>query len=412
MKIVYLHQYFITRKMAGGTRSYEMARRLVEAGHEVHMVTTRPPLEGGPRFPRWEVETVDGINVHWLPVRYENSMSSRRRMVAFAVFALFAIRRARRLQGDVVFASSTPLTIALPAIGATLGTRSRMVFEVRDLWPQLPIALGALKSPILKAAARMLERAAYRRSDAVVALSPEMVEGVVAVDGRRDRVFLIPNSCDNDLFWASPQRGTEFRAARPWLRDRPLVLYAGTLGYANQVSYLVNVAAECRAMAPDIRFLVLGEGAQTDEVRHLADSLGVLGQNFFMEPPISKERMPDALSAATVCTSLFRPLRELQANSPNKVFDALAAGRPMAVNHEGWIADLVREHQLGVVLDPLDPREAASALAALVSDPVALRRASESAKRLAVGPFDRDRLAREFRAVLTSAAVPEQVPEA
>ena len=215
----------------------------------------------------------------------------------------------------------------------------------------------------------MLERESYRRSSAVVALSPGMVEGVVAVNGRRDKVFLIPNSCDNDLFDVPSERGKEFREARPWLGDRPLVLYAGTLGYIHGVSYMVHVASECRAVAPEVRFLVLGDGAEVDEIRRLADSLGVLGQNFFMEPELPKERVPDAVSAATVCTSFIRPIRELEANSANKVFDALAAGRPIAVNHEGWIGDLVRDHRLGVVLDPRDPRAAAYALSSLLDKP-------------------------------------------
>lgn len=409
MKIVYLHQYFATPQMPGGTRSYEMARRLASNGHEVHMVTTRTSVAERRGFPRWDVELIDGIHVHWLPVEYGNRMSYRRRMLAFAIFALFASRRARQLRGEVVFATSTPLTIALPALAAIQGTRTPMVFEVRDLWPQLPIAVGALNSPVLQAAARVLERQAYRRASAVVALSPEMVAGVVAVDGRPDRVSLIPNSCDNDLFDVPSRRGQEFRAARPWLGDGPLVLYAGTLGYANGVSYLVRIARECREAAPEVRFLALGDGAEADAIRRLADSEGVLGRNFFMEPFLTKQRVPDALSAATVCTSLFRPIRELQANSPNKVFDALAAGRPIVVNHEGWIAELVREHQLGAVLDPHDPAGAASELLALLGDPEALRLASQAAKRLALGPFSRDRLAHELETVLTSAKDPKLV---
>jgi glycosyltransferase involved in cell wall biosynthesis len=411
MKIVYLHQYFTTPKMAGGTRSYEMARRLASNGHEVHMVTTRTSVAERRGLPRWDVEVIDGIHVHWLPVRYGNRMTYRRRMLAFAIFALFASRRARQLRGEVVFATSTPLTIALPALAAIHGTRTPMVFEVRDLWPQLPIAVGALNSPVLQAAARTLERETYRRASAVVALSPEMVDGVVAVDGKPDKVTLIPNSCDNDLFEVPSRRGEEFRAARPWLGDGPIVIYAGTLGYANGVSYLVRIARECRAAAPQVRFLVLGDGAEADAIRRLADSEGVLGRNFFMEPFLPKERVPDALSAATVCTSVFRPIRELQANSPNKVFDALAAGRPIAVNHEGWIADLVREHRLGAVLDPHDPAAAASELVALLDDHEALRLASQAAKRLALGPFSRDRLAHQLEAVLTSVKEPELVFE-
>ena len=138
MRILYLHQYFNTPDMTGGTRSYEMALRLVRAGHEVHMITS----ERTPGIDRrgWRVEDVHGITVHWLPVRYSNRMTFARRLVAFAEFAWGAGRRAASLDTDLVFATSTPLTIALPGVYAARHHRIPMVLEVRDLWPTVPIA--------------------------------------------------------------------------------------------------------------------------------------------------------------------------------------------------------------------------------------------------------------------------------
>src|SRR5690625_3260213 len=155
MKIIYLHQYFNTPEMSGGTRSYEMARRLVTAGHEVHMITSwRDPDRADENW----FETVEaGVNVHWLPVPYSNHMSYGERIKAFSRFAHQAGTKAKELQGDVIFATSTPLTIAIPAISASKKHKVPMVFEVRDLWPELPIAIGALNNPILKWAAKRLE---------------------------------------------------------------------------------------------------------------------------------------------------------------------------------------------------------------------------------------------------------------
>ena len=162
--------------MTGGTRSYEMARRLVEMGHEVNMVTSwREPDDRK----HWFETSEAGIKVHWLPVPYSNRMGFYDRILAFLKFALRSSRLAAALDSDIVFATSTPLTIAIPAVFASYKRRVPMVFEVRDLWPEMPIAIGSLKNPFLVKAARFLEHWAYRHSSSVVALSPGMKSGVI-----------------------------------------------------------------------------------------------------------------------------------------------------------------------------------------------------------------------------------------
>ncbi|MDZ7703684.1 MAG: glycosyltransferase [Trueperaceae bacterium] len=136
MRIVYLHQYFNTPAMHGGTRSFEMARRLVDNGHEVHMVTSSRSTSQNGKKHRWQQTQEAGILVHWLPVPYSNDMTYRNRMKAFFAYAYGAARKAAALNGDVVFATSTPLTIALPAAYAARLNRAPMVFEARDLWPR------------------------------------------------------------------------------------------------------------------------------------------------------------------------------------------------------------------------------------------------------------------------------------
>ena len=148
MRIVYMHQYFNTPAMHGGTRSYEMARRLVRSGHEVHMVTADSQGSGARGKNSWSLTEEAGIHVHWLPVPYSNNMTYRARVKAFISFARYAGLRAVPLRPDVVFATSTPLTIALPAAYAAKRLRIPLVFEVRDLWPEMPIAVGALRNPL------------------------------------------------------------------------------------------------------------------------------------------------------------------------------------------------------------------------------------------------------------------------
>jgi len=403
VRIVYLHQYFKTA--IGSTRSYEMARRLVAAGHEVDLVTADcRSTSNGARG--WYRTAEDGIQVHWLPVPYSNHMDYADRIRAFLRFAWSAGRRAAGLGGDVVFATSTPLTIALPAIYCARRNRIPMVFEVRDLWPGVPIAIGALKNPLVVAAARRLERAAYRHAAHVVALSPDMKAGIVDAGCAPERVSVIPNSCDFPVFDIGPAPGQVLRRQHAWLEDRPLVVYAGTLGRVNGTAYLARVAAAAAPIDPEVRFVVIGDGKERDAVRRTAEELGVADRNFFMLPSMPKSEVARWLSAADIATSVCIDLPALWANSANKVFDALAAGKPVAINYQGWQAGFLQDTGAGVVLDPQDPQSAAFRLVGCVRDARWLAQASAAARRLAHERFDRDRLAAQLEQVLTSVAAP------
>ena len=406
MKIIYLHQYFATPSMLiGGVRSYEMARRLVARGHEVHIVTSDAAgafsdKAGGDWFETDE----DGIHVHWLPVPYDNAMGFAQRIRAFLRFAVASARKAASLEGDLVFATSTPLTIALPGAWAAWRRRRPMVFEVRDLWPQIPIAIGVLKSTPLIMAARWLERFAYRRSSAIVALSPGMRDGIASTGYPKNKIEIIPNAADLDLFDVPEDEGRAFRDRHDWLKDRPLVLYGGTFGFMNDVTYLAKLAAAMKPLDPDVRFLAIGSGAEKEKVLTAAAELGVLGENFFVIDRVKRIEMPGIHRAADIVTSIFIDLPEMQANSANKFFDGLAAGRPMAINYGGWHESLLAEAEAGFHLDPKDLNAAARRLRDHLRDRTWLERAGQNARRLADTRFARDDLALQLEKLLMGVA--------
>lgn len=394
-----MDQYFKTPEMAGGTRSYEMARRLAARGHHVDLVTS---WTGSTRR-RAAFDSVEaGVHVHWIPVPYDNAMPFARRIGSFAEFSLRATLQ--RLPGpfDVVLATSTPLTIAIPGVAAARRHHAPFVFEVRDLWPELPIAIGALRAPPARAAARWLERWAYRNARAVVALSPGMKAGVVAAGTDSDQVAVISNASDLDLFDVPPERGTDFRARRPWLADRPLIVYAGTLGRINGVGVLVDVAVQLQAIAPDVRLLVVGKGAERDAIRADAAARAVLGVNLFMEDAVPKAEVPDLLSAADMAACLFIDLPEMRANSANKFFDALASGTPVLLNYGGWHHDLVRAQGIGVSIWRLEAAEAARVVAERVRDRAWLEQAGRAARATAEAWFARESLADRLERVLAA----------
>lgn len=394
MRILYLHQYFTTPDQGGGTRSYEFARRWVKAGHEVHALRIGTPTgeDGG----GWNVEVVDGIYVHSLALEYSNSMGFYRRLAAFGGYAIAAARRARGIPVDVIYATSTPLTVAVPAVLAATRHRVPFVFEVRDLWPDVPIALGYLRNPLLRAMATILERIAYRRAAHVVTLAPGMRDDIVAKGIDATKISVIPQGCDTGVFHdADPAR---VRAVAPWLGEGPLFVYAGAIGQANGLRYLVELAGAVQSLRPEARFVVLGEGKERPALEELAQSRGLLNRSVFFLGAQNKHEVADWMAASTATLALLTGPRVLWKDAvQNKFFDSLAAERPIATNNDGWQTQIAIEEGVGAKLSSLDPKLGAQQLLGMVDDEQFMAQVSANCRRLAATRFNRE--AQAFRAL-------------
>jgi glycosyltransferase involved in cell wall biosynthesis len=370
VRILYLHQFFMTREGAGGTRSYEFARRFVERGHAVRMVTAG---EGG---------NVDGIEVVGVPGAYSDymratAMSNPARMAAFARFAAGATLAALRgPRPDVIYATSPPLTTALPALIARLRWRAPLVFEVRDLWPEAPIQMGALRNPLAQRLARALERFVYAQSVRLIALSPGIQATLPA-----GKATLVPNSADLDLFDPSPPSGA-FQVA-----------YFGAMGEANDLTAVVEAAR----LVPDVEFVLMGDGKRRAELERDAPA------NVHFRSG-SKTDVARLAAESSACLTVFKDVPVLSTNSPNKLFDTLAAGRPAIVNMDGWMRELVERNAAGVYVRAGDAAELADQVARLRDHPDEVRRMGANARALAEREFGRDELAARALAVLEEAA--------
>jgi len=405
--ILYLHQHFVARTGTSGGRSYEFSRILVERGHKVTLVTGAYD-QGGLQVPNGRLIStawVDGIRVIVTSVPYGQRMSMVARIRSFLRFMFLATAAGMGAHDvDVVFATSTPLTIAVPGMLLSAFHRAPFVFEVRDLWPEVPIAMGVLANPLLQAAARWLERTAYRRARHIVALSPGMKEGVVAAGADPDRVTVIPNSSDVELFRLDPADGAAFRVSHLEWGDGPLVVYAGAFGKVNGLGYMVDLARHTLALAPEARFVLAGRGSEKRRIEDAAREAGVLGVNLFIIPPLPRLELGRLLSASTVLCSFVAPLKVFEMNSANKFFDAFAAGKPVVINYGGWQAELLRETGVGLVLDPGDVETSAKRLAGALRDPEWLERAGAASRRLGDEVFNRRKLALQLEAVLREAS--------
>lgn len=397
MRILYFHQYFITPAMAGGTRSYEMARRLVERGHQVTMVCGTNPQGGvglvGPFRGGLRRGDIDGLDVIEIDLPYSNHYGLARRAWVFWQYAWRCIWLALKLDYDLLFATSTPLTAAIPGIVMKWFRRKPFVFEVRDLWPELPQAMGVVTSPLILSGLRLLEWSGYRQADAMIALSPGILEGI----RRRSRpdlpIAMIPNGCDLDLF----QPGRRETLSLPGVGPRDLAaIFTGAHGMANGLD-AVLAAAGCLQQQgrDDIKLIFVGDGKMKP---HLAARAGQEHlKNCLFFNPMPKRELNALVGAADVGLMILANIPAFYyGTSPNKFFDYIAGGLPILNNYPGWLAELIRECQCGVVVPPDDPGAFAAGLIQLADDPGRRQQMGANARKLAETQFGRAVLAQRF----------------
>lgn len=387
MRILYIHQYFKTPEEGGAIRSYYIASALVEAGHEVVMLTSHNQR-------RYEVKRINGIDVHYLPVFYENRLSTPGRSKAFLQFVWQAFRLLLRLRPfDICYASSTPLTAGLPALLAHRWLKLPYLFEVRDLWPEAPIQLGYIKGAWAKKILRKLEEVLYHQARAVIALSPGIARGIAKVSPLSP-VHLIPNMADCRFFSPST-KGKLATAATglPALENNFVVSYLGAAGQANQLEYLLEAARACQEHKLRVRFLLAADGGRLDTLKKQACLSGL--QNVTFVPYGNKEQVRSFLNLSDAVYTCFGPQPVLETNSPNKFFDGLAAGKLSIVNTGGWLKELVESRQCGFYTKAEDPQDFAFQLSPFLANKALLKEYQQNARSLAENTFSRDLLCRK-----------------
>lgn len=394
MKVLYFHQHFSTPQGSAGIRSYEMARQLVAQGHQVTMVCgsygggktgLSMPFSRGVRR-----GSVDGIEVVEFDLAYSNSDGFVRRGWLFVKFALRSIGLALREPYDVVFATTTPLTAGIPGIVARWLRGKPFVFEVRDLWPELPKAMGVIRNPLVLGAMSCLEWASYRSAHRLVGLSPGIVEGIVRRGVQSERVALVPNGCDLRIFG---QTGVQ-----PWrpegVSERDLLaVFAGTHGVANGLDAVLDAAAELKRRGrDDIKILLIGQGKLKAALQRRATTEQL--DNVIFHDPVDKARLAGLMASVDVGLQILANIPAFYyGTSPNKFFDYIAAGLPVLNNYPGWLAELIQQQQCGFAVPPDNPAAFALALEQAADDRVALKQMGQRGLQLAQREFDRDKLA-------------------
>lgn len=379
MKVIYIHQYFRTPEQGGAVRSYHLAKGLVQQGIEVEMITAH-------NQPTYDQRWIEGIKVHYLPVPYDQKFGFLQRTWSFLEFVRKSKSLLKKLnRPDLLYITSTPLTTGWIGLWAKKKMALPYIFEVRDLWPEAPIQVGALRNPFLIRYLKGLEQKIYREALSLVALSPGIGAHLTQVCPNQE-VALIPNFSDLTRFF--PQEKDQALKNSLGLTDGLTIAYTGAIGMVNALDELLELAKMARDRGKNWNFLIMGEGSHRELLEKRAKDLKLDRLRFL--PFSSKDQVNQVLNLADFCWISFAHYPVLKTNSPNKFFDALAAGKAILVNHKGWVYDLVKTHQLGLSFLPGKWEKAFAKLEQLESHPEEIRQMGKKSRKLAETYFSKE----------------------
>jgi len=392
MHILYYHQHFSTPQGAAGTRSYEMARRFVRNNHKVTMICGTSEMSNtgltGPFIKGQRQGFIDGINVVEFDLPYSNKDHFFKRSITFFRFALKSILFALTHKYDLVFATSTPLTAGIPGIAATILRRKPFVFEVRDLWPELPKKMGVINNPFILFAMHVLEWLSYHSAKSCIGLSPGIVQGIQKQGVDCKHISMIPNGCDIQSM--GPIKSYDLN------KKNFTAVFAGAHGIANGLDKVLDAAAVLNKMGRhDIRIEFIGDGKLKQDLQKRAIHEKL--DNCVFHDPIPKTELIKVLKRADIGLMILANIPAFYyGTSPNKFFDYIACGLPVINNYPGWLADLITENQCGCAVPPDNPELLARALVALLDHPIRLKKMGLNSRALAEKMFDRDMLAEKW----------------
>ncbi len=396
MHILLIHQIFVALDEPGGTRHHEIARHLAGQGHKVTVIGSPVSYLSGTDqkdHPRRETDDL-GVTIirSWtLPTMNRSFIWRVFSFLSFMISSFFNGLLIRKV--DLVWGTTPPIFQAPTAWALARLKGVPFLLEVRDLWPAFAVAVGVLRNKTLIRMSEWLERFLYRHADHVLVNSPGYLDHV-KVRGA-ERVSLIPNGADPEMFDPDAD-GAAFRQAHN-LENHFVVLYAGAHGLSNALDVVLDAAERLREDAT-IQIILLGDGKEKPRLQTSAQARKL--ENIRFLPPVPKTGMREALAAADACLAILKPIEMYKTTYPNKVFDTMAAGRPVILAIDGVIRKVVEDADAGVAVAPGDPAALAEAIGELASDPERCKTMGSNGRKAVEMQFSRKILADEFTTLL------------
>jgi glycosyltransferase involved in cell wall biosynthesis len=346
MTILYFYQYFSTPKGSWGTRVYEFGKEWVEQGHRVIVVTSVYSKSDIKSTRFIDTQYFDGIEVKIINIRIDNKLSFIKRIYGFITYSLVASYFALTIKCDRVIASSGPITVALPGLIAKIVRRRKLIFEVRDLWPQGAIELGLLNNSIVKKIAYWIERTTYAKSDLIVVLSPGMIYNINERYNFGFKCISIPNTVDLSLF-------SNIVKSNFTKRNYSYAIYTGNIGDVNNSFWLLNAARELKSRGiTNIKILMIGDGQLKNEIKFSIENEKI--DTLILLDLMPKNEIIPLLQEALVSLVPLKGTPILDTSSPNKFFESLGAGIFIIQNTNGWMREFLKENGVGATINPND----------------------------------------------------------
>jgi glycosyltransferase involved in cell wall biosynthesis len=398
-----LHQAFASKDQPGGTRHFELGRRLVAEGQQFTVVASDVSYTTGERSGsgKFVTETCeDGIRVLRVYTYAALKKSYVMRIVSFVGFMFCSFIVGMRVpKPDVVMGTTPSFFQAVSAWLIAALRRRPFLLEVRDLWPEFAIDIGLLRNPVLIALARWLENFLYSHADHLLVNSPAYSDYLIAKGVPPSKVRCIPNGVDSAMFF--PEERAQDIRQKYNVDHKFVVTYAGAIGMANDLDVLIEAAAAL-SNREDIHILIVGDGKERNRLERLVSELNLSNVTFAGSFP--KSEMGRVLAASDACLAILRNIKMFTTTFPNKVFDYMAAGRPTLLAIDGVIRRVVEDAGGGVFVEPGNATELARAIASIADDPTRAKQMGENARAWVVQHYCRDQQAKELQEFISMIA--------
>jgi glycosyltransferase involved in cell wall biosynthesis len=400
MRILFLTHYFPPEVNAPASRTFEHCREWARKGHEVHVVTCVPNHPAGRIYPGYRNrllrhEEIAGIQVHRVLTMPAANAGFVGRSLNYVFYLLMATLVAPVLpRVDVVVSTSPQFLCGLAGYLVSRLKRVRWVLEIRDLWPESIVTVGAMKESPITRALGWLESFAYRKADAIVSVTESFVPHIEARGGA-GKVTVITNGVDLDFYTPAPDGGS--LAAEFGVEGKFVAAYVGTHGLAHGLDTILRTAERMRDDSR-VAFLLAGDGAERERLIQRRDELR-LG-NVYIVGQQSKDRMPAIWALTDVSLVLLRKRATFESVIPSKIFEAMAMARPIILGVRGESQRIVESAGAGICIEPENDGELADAVRSLAGSPERARALGEAGRRYVEANYDRRRLAGRFEDLL------------
>lgn len=385
MKALILHQHFKSPVAGGAIRSYYLAKALVDRGIQAVVIT-------GSNEKIYYKENFEGIEIHHLPIAYENAFGFTKRSLSFLIYAWKSVRLAKKIQNiDICYAISTPLTVGLAALRLKTKLNLPYIFEVGDLWPDAPVQMGFVKNSAFSAALYGLEKIIYKNARSIVALS-EPIKTSIESKISGVKIDVIPNFADCDFY--IPGSKSPLTERKYSVQGKFVVSYIGAIGVANGLDYFIECANVSRRANLPIHFILCGEGALLERLKSSVQKLML--ENISITGFVGRTTVKEIMNITDAVFVSYKNVPILETGSPNKYFDGLAAGKLIVANFGGWIKNEIELTGCGITLDARLPIEFVKKIRPFIDDPSMLAQYKKAARKLAEEKYHREKLSSQF----------------